>query len=63
VGRLARLVPDLCLVSGWPVLLVGCVGLGRVFWIGSGVGSKIIARARPMECCGSKTLACTRPLH
>jgi hypothetical protein len=38
VGRLARPVPDPCLVSGrvGPCFPVGCVGLGRVLldWVG-----------------------------
>ena len=43
-------------------------GLGRVFWplgrvfrVGSGFGSKITARARPVDCCGSKNTARAHP--
>jgi hypothetical protein len=76
VGRLTQPVPDLCLVSG---RVGTCFHIGRVgssffdwgrffgfrsgFSVGSGFGSKIMACTRPVDCCGSKTMTRTCPLH
>jgi hypothetical protein len=56
-------VPDLCLVSGWslsPSLTcwVGSIvfALGRVFLVGLGFGSKIMAHAWPLYYCGLVSL-------
>jgi hypothetical protein len=56
-------VPDLCLVSGWSVspsltCWVGSIvfALGRVFLVGLGFGSKIMAHAWPLYYCGLVSL-------
>jgi hypothetical protein len=72
VGHLAQNATDPCIVSGQGGLVhaslldVSC----RVFssWIrgfgfGSGFGSKITARTRPMDYYESKTMAHAHPLH
>jgi len=76
-GRIGRSAPDPYLLPGRVRLArAPCVGvsgrvffgLGRVFWplgrvfrVGSGFGSKITARARPVDCCGSKNTARAHP--
>ena len=76
-GRIGRPAPDPYLSPGRVGLArAPCAGvsgrvffgLGRVFWplgrvfrVGSGFGSKITARARPVDCCGSKNTARAHP--
>jgi hypothetical protein len=76
IGHLAWPVPDSCLVSGWVGLVhaslfyvsdffvfgSGFLALGQVFLVGSGFGSKIMARTRPVNYYGSKNTTRTRLL-